>query len=119
MNVRIDRKNTRKAVPYECFEKCMELKELVLYMALREEFGFGRERLERVYHAAYRIYTEYRNRYCRKEDLKEWRITSPDGEAMKAELLTCGFDYDGLNRALEKEIHKYRFHGNQFTEDKT
>lgn len=119
MNVRIDRKNTGKAVPYECFEKCMELKELVLYMALREEFGFGRARLERVYHAAYRIYTEYRNRYCRKEDLKEWRMTSPDGEAMKAELLTCGFDYDGLNRALEKEIHKYRFHGNQFTEDKT
>lgn len=119
MNVKIDRKNTGKAVPYECFEKCMELKELVLYMALREEFGFGRERLERVYHAAYRIYTEYRDRYCRKEDLKEWRMTSPDGEAMKEELLTCGFDYDGLNRALEKEIHKYRFHGNQFTEDKT
>lgn len=108
--------NATKAVPYETLVKCMELKELVLYMALREE-GFGARRLERVYHNSYKIYKEFRDRYCVKEDLAEWRRTSPDGEAMKDELKMIGFDYDGLNERLEKEAHKYRFHGNQYTED--
>ena len=58
MNVRIDR-TAEKAVPYTTFEKCMELKDLALYMALRDEFGFGKARLERVFHASYRIYTQY------------------------------------------------------------
>lgn len=109
--------NRSKAVPYETFVKCMELKELVLYLSLREE-GFGKDRLARVFHRSYRIYKEYRDRYCRKEDLAEWRRTSPDGEAMKQELLTCGFDYDALNAEVERDAHKYRFHGNQYTEDK-
>ena len=67
--------------------------DLLMLIALHEEFGFGAERLRKFYRKIVVLHDEFKNRYMASDDkvLGEGRC---DTYALKTYLKRIGFDYD-------------------------
>lgn len=67
--------------------------DLLTLVALHEEFGFGAERLKKLYAKMLTLHDDFKNKYISNDDtrLEEGRC---DTYAMKQYLKRIGFDYD-------------------------
>lgn len=108
------RTQTEERVRWSVCEGALAAADLCWLLALRED-GYGEARLKRTMARAQALYAEYRDRYAVDEDIGNINVNSAHLVAMKQELLSCGFDYDGEIRRAEQS-KKYRWHGNHFTE---
>ena len=82
-----------KRVIVEEIEWLCEHCDLLTLVALHEEFGFGAERLRRVYFAVGTLHDEFKKKYMAADDTvtAEGRC---DTYAMKEYLKRIGFDFD-------------------------
>ena len=67
--------------------------DLLMLIALHEEYGFGAERLRKIYRKIVKLHDEFKAKYMASDDtvLGEGRC---DTYALKSYLKRIGFDYD-------------------------
>ena len=105
---------TEERVRWSVCEGALAAADLCWLLALRED-GYGEKRLKRTMCRAQALYAEFRDRYAVDADIGNINVNSAHLVAMKQELLSCGFDYDGEIRRMEQS-KKYRWHGNHVLE---
>lgn len=67
--------------------------DLVLLWLMHEKYGFGAKRLREFYADYVKLYTEYKDRYYCKDDVKQFGSRT-DAYVLKERLREIGFDYD-------------------------